>query len=720
MSQPRALFSESWHRVAAQRIRLRPSVRIRRQGFRGETWYVAHDAFSNQYFRFRPEAYSFIARLDGHRTVDELWLICLDRDPDRAPGQGEIVSMLAQLYQANLIVSDVPPDTARLFERHQRRTRAEIKSQIFGIFFLRIPLFDPDAMLNRFWPALRLFCTRTMGVIWLIVIALGANAAFSQWDRLRDRGQSILEPGNLLLLYGGFALAKLIHEFGHATAVKKFGGEVHSMGVTLLVFTPIPYVDATAAWAFRERWKRVMVGLSGMIPELFLAAVSALIWAATGPSVLNGLAYNIMVVASVSTVVFNLNPLLRFDGYYILADLTDSPNLQPRSVRMWAFLTERFGFGLKSSENPARSGQDSVWLALYGAASWIYRLFVTISIILLVADRYFGIGLLAGAVTFVGSFVIPIVGFVVYLARDPRLGRVRRRAWLVSTLTAAAVLILLGVVPMPHHFSAPGLARAEGSGEIRPAANGWIRRLDVASGAPVARGQEIVHLENPELDVAIAAARAEVEQSLARERQVLREMPAGIEPMRLRREAAQARLDQLIKERAALSVVSPVAGHWSPMGEEDPTGTWLARGALIGQIVGNGPDWEFLAIVPQDDAGELFSETIRGGEIRFPGIAGHALRVTNWRVVPGRQDILPTPALGWGANGPVKTQLDDARGVHTAEPFFLVIAHVSPAAKDTALWQGRIGYIRFDLPRMPLLVRWGRELRQMLQRRYQI
>jgi putative peptide zinc metalloprotease protein len=278
----------------------------------------------------------------------------------------------------------------------------------------------------------------------------------------------------------------------------------------------------------------------------------------------------------------------------------------------------------------------------------------------------------------------------------------------------------LGVVPLPRHFRAPGLARAGGSGEIRPESTGWIRRMNVQSGAPVAVNQEVLRLENPELNVEIAAAEAEVEQALARERQMLRELPAGIEPMRLRREAVEARLEQLIKDRAHLTVVSPVAGHWSPLGEEDPTGTWLARGALIGQVVGNGPDWEFLAVVPQDDAGELFSATIRGGEIRFPGAAGEVLKVNRWSVVPGRQDTLPTPALGWGASGPVRTQLEDSRGVRTAEPFFLVIAHVSASDRSGPLWQGRTGYIRFDLPPMPLLVRWGREFRQMLQRRYQI
>ena len=725
MSQDRALFSESWHRVASQRLRLRPSVHIRRQAFRGEIWYVARDAFNNEFFRFRPEAYAFIARLDGTRTIEQLWLLCLDRDPERAPGQGEIVSMLAQLYQANLIVSDVPPDTARLFERHQRRIRQEVKSQIFGIFFLRIRLFDPDNFLNRAWPFLKLLCTRAMGVVWLLVVTVGLAVVFSHWDRARDQSQTVLEPGNLFLLYLGFTLAKFVHEFGHATAVKKFGGEVHAMGVTLLVFTPIPYVDATAAWAFRERWKRIVVGLSGMIPELFLASLCALVWAYSGPGLLNSIAYNIMVVASVSTLVFNLNPLLRFDGYYVLADLTDSPNLQPRSVRQWAYFAERHAFGLKAVENPARSRRETVWLAIYGVASWTYRIFVTVLIILLVADRYLGVGLLAGAVTFVGSFVLPVVGMLTYLVRDPRLARVRKRAWIVSASSAAAVLLILGVLPLPRHFRAPGVARAMGSAEVHVGTDGWIAAVEAKGAGRVGRNEEIARLENPELDLLIAAARSDVEESLARERRMLNELPAGIEPTRLRRVAAEARLAKLEADHDALAVKAPEAGVWSPRQEDDLTGTWTAKGSLLGEIVGRGRGWEILVVVPQSASGELFSGQIRGGEVRFMGTAGEALQVRDWQVVPGRQDILPSAALGWAGKGPVKVQLDDPHGIQTAEPFFLVIAHVAAplgaaAARTPVLWQGRTGLVRFDLPPSPLLVRWIRDFRQMLQQRYQI
>ncbi|MFH1498657.1 MAG: biotin/lipoyl-binding protein [Verrucomicrobiota bacterium] len=722
--QQRAIFSESWHRVAGQKLRLRPSVSIRRQTFRGERWHVAQDGFTNQFFRFREEAYDFVARLDGTRTVDEIWTDCVRRRPETAPGQGEVVSLLAQLYQANLLMGDTPADTARLFERHQKRRRQQDVAQLFGIFFLRIRLFDPDRLLNRTWPALRWLGTKPAAVGWVLLLLSSLTVVFGNWDRAMDQSQSVLAPGNLLLLYAAFTVAKLIHEFGHAYAVKAFGGEVHTMGVMLLVFTPVPYVDATAAWAFPERWKRVIVGCAGMIPELAYAAIAAFVWAATGPGTLNSLAYNTMVVASVSTLLFNLNPLLRFDGYYILSDLADSPNLHARSSRQWIHLWERHALRVNELESPARTRGEAVGLTLFGAASWVYRIFITVAIILFVADRYFGLGLLAAVLAFIGAFVVPWVKVFKYLQREPRIERARRKAWAIVAGGLAAVFAFLAFVPMPDHFRAPGLVRATGSAEVNSPVSGWIARLEAPSGSTVEPGQPLVRLESPELELQLAAARALLSQVQARERQVLAEFSAGIEPMRLRREAADAQLDRLEADRAALDLRAPSGGRWVALRTENWEGLFVARGTRLGEIVGPGPGWEFQAVVSQNDASALFGAAREGAEVRFRGSAGRTARVSSWAVVPGRQEQLPGAALGWRAAGPVRTREDDQRGVLADQPFFLVVGLLDDAGVDAGdgplLWQGRLGVIRFARPWTPFLVQWARDFRQLLQNRYRL
>src|SRR5258706_426570 len=179
--------------------------------------------------------------------------------------------------------------------------------------------------------------------------ALGAIGP--EWNRLKTAGQNAIEPGNWPLLWATFVLIKLIHELGHAFSCRRFGGEVHELGIMFLVFVPAPYVDASSAWSLPSKWQRVFVGAGGMIFELFVAAICAFIWKYTDPTTLvSKLAYNAMFIATVTTILFNANPLLRYDGYYILSDLLEIPNLRQQSMENSMSLIKRHVFRVKRAE----------------------------------------------------------------------------------------------------------------------------------------------------------------------------------------------------------------------------------------------------------------------------------------------------------------------------------------------------------------------------------
>jgi len=233
-------------------------------------------------------------------------------------------------------------------------------------------------------------------------------------------------------------IIKTLHEFGHAYFCRKFGGEVHVMGVMLMIFTPAPYMDATSSWAFRNRWKRVLVGAAGMIVEIFFAAFATFVWAKTGPGTIHNLAYNMMFIASISTVVFNINPLLRFDGYYILSDLVDIPNLHQRAQQQLRYFAERYLFGLKKVESPANNPREGFWLCVFGIASGIYRVVVFGGVLLVIADRFLLLGIIMAAVCFISWVTVPTVRFVQYLASSPKLERQRKRAIALSGALAAS------------------------------------------------------------------------------------------------------------------------------------------------------------------------------------------------------------------------------------------------------------------------------------------
>ncbi|MEX2382631.1 MAG: M50 family metallopeptidase, partial [Opitutales bacterium] len=539
MSEENLLFSESWHLVANQRVKLRANLSIRRQTFRGERWFLVGDPYRNQFYRIRPVAYYFLARLDGQKTIEEVWNESLHLDPESTPGQQEIIQALSQLYQANLLASEHPSDSAQLFARMRKRKLRSFRSQILNFLFVRVPLWDPDQFLNWLRPLAKLLVRPLFGVIWLLVLLAGVKVAIDHLDILWEQGQGLLAPGNLILLYFAWAVVKFLHECGHGIVCKRYGGEVHTMGIMFLVFMPIPYVDASSAWAFRERWRRVLVGAAGMMVEMFCAAIAAFIWVSTGPGVVNQVAYNIMFLASVSTILFNANPLLRFDGYYILSDLVDVPNLHQQSFRQQKYWLERYGFGLKRSIPPARTRGEAIGLTTFNLASTVYRLFVLTVIILFIAGQFFGLGMLVAVFAIIVWGVVPIGKFLKYLLSEPRLQRVRPRALGVVLLPVAVVVIFLAVIPFPQRFRAPGVIRGTVVADVIGRAEGTIEEMLVPPGSWVEQGTPVLVLSNETLEHQIAGIQAEMEETMARRHWAREDAPAYIEPMRVRLEATK-------------------------------------------------------------------------------------------------------------------------------------------------------------------------------------
>src|SRR5579863_1269646 len=203
MADASRTFSESWYRVANQRVCLRPAVKVRRQNFRGERWIVLENPFSNQYFRLRPAAYEFVSRLRPDRTVEGVWQQCLARFPDEAPGQEAVFQLLSQLYFANLLQYDLAADSAQLFERYKKRQQREIGFRFLNIMFMRFPLLDPDRFLVRTLPVVGKLISPFGALLWLVVVGLGVSVVAGNFEALREQGQGILAANNLLLLYLG-------------------------------------------------------------------------------------------------------------------------------------------------------------------------------------------------------------------------------------------------------------------------------------------------------------------------------------------------------------------------------------------------------------------------------------------------------------------------------------------------------------------------------------
>ena len=433
------LHSTSWYRVAELRPRLRSHVRIHRHHYRGELWYVLEDRVSRRMHRFNAVSHYVIGLMDGRRTVQEIWDSATTKFGDDAPTQDEMIRLLGQLHTAEVLQSEVTPDVAELLRRAQRNKRRIWLQYLLSPLSIRIPLFDPDRFLERWLPWYRPLFGWAGAVVWCGVVGLAIFTAAAHWNELtQDVSDRVLAPQNLLLMWLTFPVVKLLHEFGHACATRAWGGEVHEMGIMILVLMPIPYVDATAASAFRDTHRRVIVGAAGMIVELFVASLALFLWLEAEPGITRAVLFDVMLIAGISTVLFNANPLLRFDGYYMLSDVVQIPNLRARANQYLGYLVETRLFGLELPEFEA-SGGERRWFVFFAIASFVYRVFLMIAIALFVASEYFVIGVVLALWVAVTSVVVPVAKAIGYLAMHPKLRRHRVRALTVTGAIAGAV-----------------------------------------------------------------------------------------------------------------------------------------------------------------------------------------------------------------------------------------------------------------------------------------
>ena len=711
-------FHESWYRIAGQRLALRSSVRVRRQLFRGERWHVLYDQFSNQYYRLRPVAYEFIARLDSSRTVEEVWKETMAQDPDGAPGQEEVIQLLAQLYHANLLHFELPADSAKLFERYKERKQQIRRATLMSIMFFHIPLLDPDALLRRLAPIIRIVVSPIGAALWVGVVSAAIKVVIDNFALLRVQGQGVLALPNLPLLYLALILIKALHEFGHAFSVRRFGGEVHTMGVMFLIFNPLPYMDATAAWAFRSKWQRVLVSASGMITELFIAALAVFVWANTGPGLLHSLAYNMIFVASVSTILFNINPLLRFDGYYILLDLLDIPNLQGKANQHLRHLVERYAFGYKSSRTPAASFKEGFWLTFFGLASGAYRLAIFTTILLVVADRFLMLGIIMAAVCAVTWVIVPIFRLINYLATNPRLERTRLRASAVCLLAAAVLVGFLYFLPFPNNFKAPGVLKGSEYAVVVSKIEGTINQILVEPGTRVERGKPLLRMLNPDLDYRIQEVQASLDEVMAMRQKALQNSQADLRSIDSLINSIRKQLEQLLEQKQNLTVKAEIPGLYISNTIEDSLGMWVRRGTVLGELV-DDREYYFISVVSQQDVSQVFSDAIRSSEVRLAGQSNIGLPVVSYTRIPYEQRQLPSVVLGLRAGGEIPVSVTEAGGTTAAESFYEVRLGIAPDS-GAALYHGRSGKVRFRLAPEPLLRQWYRKLWQLLQKRYQL
>lgn len=712
-----SLFSTYWYRVAKIKPQLRDTAIISRHIYRGQPWYVLRNSVSGGIHRFNAAAYVLIGRMDGRQTVQDIWENAGKLTVNASPTQDDVIRLLGRLHEADLIQCDVLPNVVELFRQTQTQQSSGWKSRVKNPFSLRFPLCDPDKLFERWNFLTAAIFNSAMLILWSLVVLSAAVMAFMHWtDLANSLSDQLFSPRNLLLLWLIYPLVKILHELGHAWAVKKWGGEVHEMGIMLIALTPIPYIDATASASFQEKRHRIAVAAAGMMVELLLSSVALFVWLNVETGLISAVAYNVMLIGGISTLLFNGNPLMRYDGYYMLADLVEIPNLGQRSTRYLGYLLQRYLFRIESIESPVTAQGEVGWFLVYGPVSFCYRIAVLIGLVWLVSSRFFIIGILIALWGALSMLLLPTVRSVSRLLDNPAMRNQRSRLITIGGGAGLVVGLLLFIFPLPLWTATEGVVWLPEHSMIRAGADFEVIEVLAPAEQWVEKNAPLLKGADPFLEVEIEVCRARLQELYAvynaypLHRRVKREML--LEEIDL----VKGELHQVEEKLEKLLIRSPTHGNFVLIDARNLYGRFVKKGELLGYIV---PEHRptIRTVVNQEDIG-LVRERITGVEVRLAEQLATPLKATIDRIVPAADLDLPSAALGTEGGGIIPVDPADPNGLRTLESLFQLDLSLPEEVEGPHI--GGRAYVRFEHGTMPVAMQWYRSLRQLLLRKFHV
>jgi putative peptide zinc metalloprotease protein len=609
-------------------LRRRGDLVTNRQVHQGQAWWVVKDPISLSYFRFRPEEYALLDMLDGTASLEDLKERFEARFPPRRITVDELARFVATLHRSGLVIGDRPGQGPQLFERRRQRIWKQWMAWLANIMAMRFRGIDPDRLLTRLDPWFGwLFWPPAMAVM-MTFVATAVLLVLVNFDVFRSKlpeFHQFFASGNWLYLAVALGVTKILHEFGHGLSCKHYGGECHEMGVMLLVFTPCLYCDVSDSWMLPSKWKRAAIGAAGMYVEVIIAAIATYLWWNSHPGFFNQICLDVMFVSSVSTILFNANPLLRYDGYYILSDLIEIPNLRQKATAILGRAASRWCLGIKQPEDPFLPQRNRALFGLYAVASSVYSWMVTASIFFFVWNvfkpyRLEVLGQIMAAGALWGLVFKPVHGIIKFLNVPGRRDEVKSLNLSITAVVAAVAAAAVAMIPLPQRVWCAAELRPRGEEQVYVTVAGRLESLAVKPGAVVRKGDELARLSSLDLDLAMADLEGKAAQSRARLNSLQRERftdpAAGLEIGTVEEslKSIEEQLERKRKDRGELVLAAPRDGIVLPAPSVP-----APKDAGLGKL----PGWSGRALDPRNLGATLAEGTVLcmvGDAERFEGV----------------------------------------------------------------------------------------------------
>jgi putative peptide zinc metalloprotease protein len=711
------LYSDYWYLVENLKPRLAPHARFQRQKYRGNVAYILQDPISGQFLRLNYPAYVLVTRLDGKKTMGDIWQEAGTDLKNELPHQREVLQLLIQLRNAGLLHGDLQTDVGTLSKIISSDQRKKAFQNVKNPLGIRIPIWDPNRFLDATSKYVNPIFSKTGAFIWLVLVALGLITAAQNYDSLTlNISDRVLSGNSLLMIAILYPLIKSIHELGHAYAVKKWGGEVHEIGIMLIVFFPVPYVDATASWEFRDKRKRALVAAMGVIVELLISALCIMVWASAEPGLLRAIAYTAAFTAGVSTLLFNGNPLLRFDGYYVFSDLVEMPNLGPKSTRHLQYLFQYYVLNNTQAVPVALDKSEARLFFFYGIASLLYRLMVMVVILTLVATKFFFLGVMMACWAGVQMFLKPLWKGILFLAISPSLLNNRGQVFQRAALFVGVLLIALFMVPLPSSVKLEGVVWAPDDARILAGTNGTVATVLAKPGQKLSAGDQVLELYDPLLPARIEVIRAEIAELRQRYSALRVSNRVDANVVRERLKYSLAELDRERERLKSSMAKSSLEGTLVLPRFEDLVGRYMNKGELLGYVTQNVTP--VIRFVVEQDMSDKVAERDGSVEIRFSHDIETIYSATIIRHTPTAVKDIPSGTLTTLGGGDISLDPSIADKPTALVPVFLYDAKLTRPMDEAYL--GQRAYVRVDLGWEPLAFRLYRAVRLAFLRQFDV
>ncbi|MBA4019009.1 MAG: hypothetical protein C0483_17715 [Pirellula sp.] len=614
-------------------FRRRPDLQIASQRFGAERYWVIHDPLSLKFTRLRDDEYALFELLDGEHSLDDLVNFYEARFAPQRLHPEEAARFVNMLHSSGLLLAERAGQGESLHERSEKRRREEFRKRWLSPLAVRFRGINPETLFQVMYPFVRPFMSRTALVCGCLFILSAVGLAAVQWRTLAARlpdFQAYFTPTNILILMGVLGVVKVLHEFGHGLTCLHFGGRCHELGVMFLVFTPCLYCNVSDAYRFPNKWHRAAVGAAGIYVELLLASAAMYLWWYTEPGLLNQICLGVTALCSVSTLMFNGNPLMRYDGYYILCDVVETPNLAERSASVLRAGFLRFFAKNYVEGDPFLPRRHRGWYAAYAVASTAYRVAVTCAIVMLFIElarpyKLENVARLLGLAAVVSLIAPPIRRFFSFMnvpgrRRDLRLGRAA-----AASVVLASLIGVFCFAPLPHRVVGPLELQPYRPERVFVEVRGVVAEAPVRFGQEVHAGDLLLRLNSPDLELAVEELASERDRHRARLDSLRLEQfqsstAAAIIPQTEQLLASvETRLKEKERERQRLTlrasrdgvlyppfnVPKPPSGdelpNWSgrPL-DADNIGSTLEPGTLIGEVA-DPRAWDAWIVIDQED-----------------------------------------------------------------------------------------------------------------------